>query len=362
MIAAVDDPALPEFARLTDRRGLARLLNGLDWLLEPDGVRAALRLRWKPGRSLRIGAVVPTALGAAAVLVAAFGPGSRSKADKLAEWSALRGAPVHRTGDIVAIPAGADPTLDGLIPSGVPLGYNPVRRWVGWCAGQAVKVHAVAPPPGVAALLTDPSRLLTRHLPAAEVAHNSRVVRTAWLPGTSPTAAELPIVREALTTLHSCPPPAGLPVLDADTVLHAAQAATQSVAATLPLERVRLATLLAALRRACGSGRWPAPTSLVHGDFSADQVVVVPGGRAMLLDLDRAAVGPPGWDAAHWVVAQLAVDAPVLPAPTAPSPILVLAAALLRAPEPFRRLRPAWPQLTRAVLDAAAESAREAAS
>lgn len=361
MSEAVDDPVLPEFARLTDRGGLAQLLDRLDWLPEPNGARAALRLRWKPGKSLLTGAVVPTATGPAAVLVAAFGPRSRSKADKLIEWSALRGAPVDRAGDVVAVPAGADHTLDGLIPPGIPLGYNPARRWVGWHAGQAVKVHSVAPPVGVAALLTDPPRLLTRHLPAAEVAHNGRLVRTAWQPGAPPTAAELPMVREALTALHSCPPPAGLPVLDAAVVLHAAQAATRSVAETLPAERARLAALLAALRRACGADRWPAPMTLVHGDFSVDQVVIVPDDRAVLLDLDRAAVGPSGWDTAQWVVAQLVIDAPLLPAPAAPSPILVLAAALLRAPEPFRRLRPAWAQLTRTVLDAAAEAAREVA-
>lgn len=361
MTMVADDPVLPGFDRLTDRRELARLLDRLDWLPEPDGERAALRLRWKPGMSLRIGAVVPTATGSAAVLVAAFGPGSRCKADKLAGRSALRGLPVDRSGDVVAVPVGADRALGGLIPPGIPLAYNPARRWVGRHAGHAIKVHAVAPPVGVTALLADPPRLLAPYLPAAEVQWAGRVVRTAWLPGSPPTAAELPMVREALTALHSCHPPAGLQVLDADAVCRAAHAATWSVAATLPTERARVVALLAALRRACRADRWPAPTTLVHGDFSVDQVVVLPGDRAVLLDLDRAAVGPSGWDSAQWVVSQLVSDAPLLPAPTPTSPILVLAAALLRAPEPFRRLRPTWTQLTQAVLDAATEAAGEVA-
>jgi hypothetical protein len=96
-------------------------------------------------------------------------------------------------------------------------------------------------------------------------------------------------------------------------------------------------------------------TSNLHGDLSPDQIVVTDR-TAVLLDLDRAAVGPAGWDGAQWMVAQLATAAPALPPLDTAAPALVLAAALQRAPEPFRRLHADWVQRTDAVL-AAAEAA-----
>jgi hypothetical protein len=81
----------------------------------------------------------------------------------------------------------------------------------------------------------------------------------------------------------------------------------------------------------------------------------------VLLDFDRAAVGPAGWDAAQWTVAQLATGGPPLPPLGTTAPVLVLAAALQRAPEPFRRLRPDWAQRTEAVLAAAEAAAGELA-
>ncbi|WP_308283424.1 UDP binding domain-containing protein [Pseudonocardia nigra] len=58
------------------------------------------------------------------------------------------------------------------------------------------------------------------------------------------------------------------------------------------------------------------PGVLVHGDLSPDQVLVTPT-RAVLLDLDRAAAGPVGWDGASWAAAQVATGGCVVPAPMA---------------------------------------------
>lgn len=361
--SAPRDPELPALAQLTDRVRLTRLLGHLDWLREPDYERAVLRLRWKPGTSLQLGIVLPTATGPAAVLLVTFGSDAQHKAAALAERAAYRGAPVHREGDVVIVPAGVDPDLDHVVGCGAllsypPLSYNPARRWVGRDGKRVIKVHAEPLPAGVAGLLTEPPLRLGQHLPKTKVRRAGRMIRTEWIAGTPPGVADLPAVWEALTALHSTQPPAGLPVLDSGAALTAAQAAGRSVVSALPDERERVATLLGVLRRACAAGGWPAPITLVHGDFSTDQVVVR-GGHATLLDLDRAGVGPAGWDGAQWLVAQHAAGAPILPTPTPAPAVLVLAAALLRAPEPFRRLRTAWPRLTRDVLNAADDAARE---
>ncbi|MGI5283124.1 phosphotransferase family protein [Nonomuraea polychroma] len=354
---AVHDPALAAVERLADRTELARLLDTLPWLDGADGARAAVRLRWKPGTNLRIGAVVPTAAGPAAVLMAVFAPHSRGKAGRIAGHAVSHDAPVYRDGGIVAVPGPFDPHLDGLVPpTGVPLAYNPARRWVGRDGACVVKVHAVAPPSGVAALLAAPSSALAAHLPPVEQDHGGRLVRSAWIPGSPPGPADLPAVMSALDVLHACPPPMGLPVVDAASAVRAADIAAQAVAAALPGESARVRALVAVLHE--HAYRWPTPTSLVHGDFSPDQVLVRAEG-AVLLDLDRAALGPPGWDWAQWTVAQIAHGGVVVPAPRPAEPVLALAAALQRAPEPFRRLRPGWPRLVEDVLSHAEAAAAE---
>lgn len=104
-----------------------------------------------------------------------------------------------------------------------------------------------------------------------------------------------------------------------------------------------------------------------HGDFSADQLVVDDTGHVCVLDWDRAAYWPLGWDAATWLVTT-SLSAPqagecssrdrstglrVEQSATSggrPSGDVVAAAALLRAPEPFRRRYPDWVGLTEGLL------------
>jgi hypothetical protein len=145
--------------------------------------------------------------------------------------------------------------------------------------------------------------------------------------------------------LHGSSPVEGLARLD-DATLRAAAAAGVAGLAVFDPEVADFARgLLPALGRALeaapsvGGGSRPV---LLHGDLSPDQVVV-DSGTAVLLDLDRACMGPAGWDAATWLAGQVAAggrDDP-LPLPVEPpEPGLVAAAALARAPEPWRRRLP----------------------
>lgn len=125
-----------------------------------------------------------------------------------------------------------------------------------------------------------------------------------------------------------------------------------------------------------------------HGDFSPDQLVVSPRGEVCVLDWDRAGLWPAGWDPATWsVTAQLA---PLPHAAAHPSclaglmrpgavseesvpraetttglregghdTIVEAAAALLRAPEPFRRRYPDWAEFTEALIERAENLAHD---
>ena len=104
-----------------------------------------------------------------------------------------------------------------------------------------------------------------------------------------------------------------------------------------------------------------------HGDYSPDQLVVTHDGQVRVIDWDRAAHWPLGWDAATWrVTTALAavLDGAIDPEPTSasgddtgPSGDVVAAAALLRLPEPLRRRYPDWVGLTEYLLVLAERSA-----
>lgn len=149
--------------------------------------------------------------------------------------------------------------------------------------------------------------------------------------------------------------------------------AAQAVAATAPAlaQRVREA----AVRVAQGLLELPPQSSAVHGDFSADQVVI--GDRPAIIDYDTAGVGDPASDVARFAavacaetvaghlpknVAERAADAVLAGHARAtgsavPASRLALyrAAWLLRlAPEPFRRRRRDWLGQTEQLVETAA--------
>ncbi|MEV1292073.1 hypothetical protein [Pseudonocardia sp. NPDC049635] len=322
-----DDAGLPGFAELLGPLA-ARHLEG--------PVQA--RLRWKPGVNARLGLVA----GGRGLLAATFA--DPADTERLATRP---GAVLDPAGPVV-LPASSDPRLRR-VPAGDVLAYNPARRIVVRTAeGVVSKRYAVAPAEGVRGLLTDPPPGLRAHLPPARV--RGREVRTAWVDGRTPGPGDAAAVLAAVAALHDTSPPAGLPALDAGSVRRAARAAVTSVLRVLPAERARCARLLGLLHGA----PWPTGTALLHGDLSADQTVVTTEG-VMLLDLDRAAVGPVGWDAAQWSAAALACGGGLDWPGRRPEPVLSLAALLLRLPEPFRRLRPDWAERTRTLLRAADE-------
>ena len=344
------DPALPALSLLADPVAIAAVLNRATWLDRPRADAVAVRLRWKPGTNLRAGLLVPTPAGLEAVLVADFGADT-GKTDKLAAKLARAGSPVLREGNLVLAPATADPALRRWLPAGLePLSYNPDRRFVGRAGETVVKVHAA------------PSRSALRALAAAVTGAawaDSRVSSTPWVHGRPPGPGDEDAVAAAVRALHGATPPPGLPVLRAGVALAAAHRAADAVAGVLPALRGRLRGVLRELEAVAEDG-WPRPDAVVHGDLSRDQVLVAPDGSAVLLDLDRAAWGPAGWDGAVWSAAERAVGAAdPLRAPVVASPVLRAVALLQRAPEPFKRLHPAWPALTEGLVRAAQRALEE---
>ncbi|HVL83576.1 MAG TPA: hypothetical protein VM367_04670 [Pseudonocardia sp.] len=346
-VPPVTDPALPLLARLADAEAVDALLARLPWLDAPRATGAQLRLRWKPGTNVRAGLLVPTAAGPAALLVAQFA--DREKAGALAAGIRRRGAPAWHDDRLVIAPAEADPAVSPWIPPGlVPLAYNPGRRLVGRIGETVVKVHAKPVPRAV--------RELSRR--AAGVAWpDRRVGVSSWVSGRPPRSSDLPSVADAVRALHAGPPPGGLVTLDAGAVLAAVRRAADGAAAAAP----HLAGSLHAITDRLGAllpGWWPAPDAVVHGDLSADQVLLRADGTVALLDLDRAARGPAAWDGATWEAAELAAGT-ALPAPVRAPALLRAAALVQRAPEPFRRMRPGWPALTAALVTGAERALEE---
>ena len=392
-------------------------LPGLAVLLDDDAVcslvGAPVRrtyLRYKPGTSCVLGATAMLPDGLADIFVAAYDTAGTVKADKvLAEAPLGSVLAFDRTAGVVAARAAADRDLpllgvfdderrrhrllERVLPDrgglrGVRLStlrYKPMRRWVGLVEpeqGTPFVVRAYRPADAAAALAAVRTlegrgprtpRLLGTELSLGLLAVEylpGRVLRAA-----QPRGTDLRAAGRALAQLHSLPPPAGLPartnVDDADAV----RATARQVALLLPDvagEVDRLAEQLAALVT-------PVPQTLatLHGDFSADQVVVTPTGEVALLDLDRGAAGDPAVDLASFAAALTADEilggglglkperrmrqlhagyAELRPLPDDRA-ITVRTAALLlrRAVEPFRLCVPDWPDRTRTLLCRAAD-------
>ncbi|HEV2820225.1 MAG TPA: hypothetical protein VGW11_06945 [Solirubrobacteraceae bacterium] len=183
------------------------------------------------------------------------------------------------------------------------LRYNPERRWVARLdapGGRAlVKVVQRAP---VRRAMAAPDAL-ARRAPVPQLLGATRrhgLVALEWLEGealegrleSTPRAAEA--VGPALAAVHELD---GLRLATAPDSeaqrLTAAVRATLVVSPALAQRADRLATALA------GELRAAAPRTAVHGDFSADQVVLGASG-AMLIDLDEARRDDPAVDLASF--------------------------------------------------------------
>ncbi len=382
------DPAIPGLREVLSPLGLVqRLAPGWD-------VREArvAYLRYKPGTSLLAGLVLTDDDGAPSFATAlAVGPGAPEKLAKVARAGEAddvgRGAVVDARAGVAVSDVTADRHLPGvrrvLRDAGAdvtPLVYKPGRRWVARLERDRepallVKAHRPATLPGLLAgyralagvPVTSVARVRARH----------GTIAYSWVPGlpldrvTGPGVPGLwSRAGSVLAELHRQPPVDGLEQADRDAQLTAAVAAVRAV---MPPDVTAEAGVVAERLRAGLTGT--GAVRVVHGDFSADQVVVRPDLAAhaadtpapgqpdvTIVDLDRVGLDDPLADLASWYGALVAADA------AAGDPVEVLApllsgyaaaggdaelsrlrahcalAVLQRATEPFRRHLPDWPE------------------
>lgn len=357
------DPALPALATTLSGEAARWALGAAATQIRPHYVR------YKPGVSVVVGARVERADGGSeAVQVVAMRPGE----GKLQKIAALEGATGDTVRGIAVVPDAADRDLPGIAvarsrhPEAEVAVYKPGRRWVAICRAcrVVVKVHR----PAVADVAVRAHALVAAGLPTARIVRSDvarGIVETAFVEGVPLDAlrrADGAAARAgeraaggALAALHASP--AG----DADDLAawrtlrrDELEGAAAAVAAILPDLAPRAAHV--ARRVLAVIGRRDA-LARIHGDFSADQVIVQDDGGVAIIDLDRAGIGDPLHDLATWAADGLAAGA----APGAalgdvgegyraaqggedqPDLRMLAAGALLqRAVEPFRLRRPEW--------------------
>ncbi|WP_405373971.1 MULTISPECIES: phosphotransferase family protein [unclassified Microbacterium] len=280
---AARDPAIP---------GLATLLSA-DRLAEALGheVRPR-RVRYKPGTSV----VVAYDTGGERRWAAAFvDPVKLRTAVDRAGRAGFRVDSVPGAGSAVAGPALADRALvrtvsrvsalvPGLFDEAVILRHNPHRRLVVRARDRVFKISpAGTKTAGLGSIRLD------RMLRPERIADG--VTSTPWWGAgdlaARPGAPSRSAAAGALASLHRLTPPRSLPVLAPLVELDAAVGAVTTLAPALGPRVAALAGQLAAgVAGAADTHEVP-----LHGDFSADQVLV-DGAEVRLIDFDRAGRGP----------------------------------------------------------------------
>lgn len=340
----------------------------LETLLDPQGphapaVRALLtrepgaprparleHLRYKPDTS--VVARVVGEPGDQPWWFAAHAPALADKAEKIARRAAESGYPLaaaalpgHPGLRLQAGPVGLDKALfkplarAGIVDDrgaarGTVLSYNPWRRLVlrrtgtfpGW-PGDSTVVRIWAAAPASACLIAPLNAAGVRVLPAEQFT-DSGVVQP-WAPGgdletalaaaataaggsaagsARSTGSLLAEVAAALAGLHAVDLTrpevrrAGLPDVD---VAGALAAARDGVAAGLPELVGEFDIAAAAVRTAVTERAAPGAEVLVHGDFSADQIVLDAAGAPWIIDLDRMGTAPAGYDLGGFAAVEL---------------------------------------------------------
>jgi hypothetical protein len=363
-------------------------------------------LRYKPGTSCVAGVVVATASGEHRAFAKAGAPGQVAKLGKTAVYAAPDPhgfAPVLDTDLALLIaPASADRRLPGLPrlladPAGLlddgsrppgrgpavrVLRYKPERRLVAELAGPdgPLAVAKVQAPRLVAGITAAARALRGAGLPVPRVVGRSRrhgIVASEFLHGRPVTdgttdADLLAAAGGLLARWHRVTPWRGA----------AAAPEVPDPAELVGAVEVLLPGLATTAERAfrAAAARLPAGAEpvVVHGDFSADQLLRA-GGAVCVLDLDRTRLDRPEVDAASWFAAEVAegrcdpqadpgdVLGPLLRAYAAGSPggrdlapalpQWCALALLARAVEPFRLRRPGWAGRTEVLVRAAARLA-----
>lgn len=375
----VSDPAVPGAALITDEARLRRRLAAVG-----ERLRSVDYLRHKSGTSL----VAGLWLTSGPAFAYAVAETARDKLDKTIQrapaGSVLLTDP--ELGLLVGRPA-ADRDLPALahldealaidhvtgadlaeVRTRSALAYKPQRRWVGRLD------------------LADGSRLVARayrpaDLPATELAWRVAgsldgwvpvptvrgidrargLVLTDWMPGTpldrwlTDGGTDREVLRRVgagLARLHAAARRPVHPSADSSAeaeLVGPLDAVTDQLATVLPELAARGRELLDHLR---ATAPRPGEAHPVHGDFSADQVIVDPAGRIAVTDWDRAGWADPAVDLGSLRAAGLdpMAYAEVLAGYTTvrPQPAGVdwhlARARLLRLVEPLRRARPDWRQ------------------
>ena len=327
----LSDPRVPGVALIGDSSALARLLAGAGEQLLDRGY-----LRYKPGTSLIAGLRLTSGPAFAYAVSAEARPKLAKLIERAPEGAVLVNAAavsvlIARPSADRDLPALADPdrlsaAVGRRTTSWTTLAYKPQRRWVGRpngepCdaeqkdaeqkdagqkdAGQEPMLRAYRPGelPEAMTGWRLAERLAGAHadvrLPTARTVSARRgLAAVSWLPGTpldrlsaaGSSSRVLADVGAALARVHdSLPPRPGDTVLD----VRASRPVLTELAAVLPTLRRRLASLLRALE---AQAPRPATIHPVHGDFSADQVIVARDGGIGIADWDRAGWGDPGSD------------------------------------------------------------------
>jgi aminoglycoside phosphotransferase (APT) family kinase protein len=393
-------------------------LAGLPILLDDDALSAWLsehlaapcrasvrRIRYKPATSCVAALQIQYAAGGTKVsldaLAKTYTAESAAKIDKsvshapedavLALHPSLRLLVTTLAGDrdVTALRKLADPQrrhpmLKRLLPDYpatsdarlLTLRHNPERRWVGLLepAGQAaVVLRAYRSSETQLHRHFNPYALLSRGSPPTPallgISRRDALVAVEWVEGTvlSHRLGELSdfvSAGEALAQLHERPHmidrlrPA-TPTAQALAVLNAGRQIAQLMP-ELSDQAAKLAHLLAT-----DLGKVIPRDSVLHGDFSADQLVLANDGTVRLIDLDSLCNGDPAIDlgsaraaslrhveaSSDTSIAEAALEALLAgyesrrPLPTESLLALHTAAQLIRrAPEPFRDREPEWPR------------------
>ncbi|WP_432562352.1 protein kinase family protein [Kineococcus sp. SYSU DK003] len=338
------EPGLPGVLTVLDT-GLLRRWAGAHGVAVP-GLRVD-RLRHKPATSLR--AALDPGDGGPWWLLTAYSAVAWRKAGKDVRAAERAGgrAVVDERLRLVLAPAAGDRALPWLRgrAAGRTVAHNPARRAVlrETSAGVVTKVHADPHTAVRSARAADSVRRAGIVSPALEL-DGRHVAAARWVPGAPVRpGADLGDLLERMATADVT----GLPVLGRRDL---ASAVERAAAGTPRLDAGfddRLRRTVSGWHRLAGRGRDLEPRGFAHGDLSPDQLLQTDEG-VVVLDLDRACRAPRGWDRACWAAATAREDGG--------SPVLVAAAALLRAPEPFRRRRPGWAAATRALVELAARA------
>lgn len=274
-----------------------------------------------------------------------------------------------RRGDLLRSVLGDDRFADPGARS-TTLSYKPHRRWVGRVSVDGrhalVRVYRPADLDRVAEVWAHTRALAEAGVPVSRLLGTHRrlgVAGVEWVPGhrlcLDGDAALLPDLGAVLARLHARP--ARLPAQPVGERTRALRRTAAAGSALLPRLAPRLHRVVDLATTALHALP-PAPLATLHGDLSADQVVVGDDGAVRLIDLDRARTGAAADDLASLaatspgpvldaLLAGYAEHAP--PPPRAALATYTAAQLLARATDGFRAAEPDWAdRLERAVDDA----------